>query len=431
VRTTDANSNLSTYSGTSSTATLAGGGGDTQVPTPPSSPTATPVSSSQINLTWTASTDNVGVTGYRVENCQGVSCTTFTQIGTPTANSYSATGLTASTSYSFRVRATDAAGNLSAYSSTASATTQTAVDTTTPSAPTGLTATAVSSSQINLSWTASTDNVGVTGYRVDSCQGGACTTFAQIATPTATSYSATGLTASTAYSFRVRATDAAGNLSGYSNVASTTTSGADQTAPTGLTTSAVSTSEIDLSWTAPTQSANLDGYPVERCTGAGCSDFAVIAEPGTTSFSDTGLVAGTSYSYRVRALNGDGTSSSYSNTSSATTQGSPPPPDSQPPTPPGGVGASTASGSAISISWSASTDNVGVTAYLLEECPGASCANFAPAATTAATHYVLTGLSSGVTYRFRVRATDAAGNLSDYSAISSATTPAGGGALCD
>jgi hypothetical protein len=83
---------------------------------------ATAVSGSQINLAWTASTDNVGVTGYLIERCQGSGCGNFTQIATTAATNYS--GLTASTSYSYRVRATDAASNLSSYSNTASATTR-------------------------------------------------------------------------------------------------------------------------------------------------------------------------------------------------------------------------------------------------------------------------------------------------------------------
>ncbi len=90
-------------------------------------------------------------------------------------------------------------------------------DTTPPTAPANLTATA-SGSQINLSWTASTDNVGVTGYLVERCQGASCANFAQIATPTTTTYSDVSL-APGSYSYRVRATDAAGNLSTYSNVA--------------------------------------------------------------------------------------------------------------------------------------------------------------------------------------------------------------------
>src|SRR5947209_5324064 len=84
------------------------------------------------------------------------------------------TGLTASTSYSYRVRATDAAGNLSGYSATSTALSAAPPDTTPPSAPTSLTAAAASATQINLSWIASTDNVGVTGYRVERCQSAGC-----------------------------------------------------------------------------------------------------------------------------------------------------------------------------------------------------------------------------------------------------------------
>lgn len=99
-------------------------------------------------------------------------------------------------------------------------------DTTPPTAPAGLTATAASASQINLSWTASTDNVAVTGYKVERCAGAGCSTFSQVATPSGTALNDTGLSASTAYSYRVRANDAAGNNSSYSNTASATTQAA-------------------------------------------------------------------------------------------------------------------------------------------------------------------------------------------------------------
>jgi chitodextrinase len=200
-----------------------GSGGDTQPPTAPTGLTANAVGSSQINLSWTAATDNVGVTGYRVERCQGAGCSNFAQIATPTGTSFNDTGLSASTSYSYRVRAVDAAGNLGPYSNTATVTTSGATDTQAPTAPASLTATAASSSQINLSWPAATDNVGVTGYRIERCQGAGCSNFAQIATPTGTSFNDTGLSASTSYSYRVRATDAAGNLGPYSPTATATT----------------------------------------------------------------------------------------------------------------------------------------------------------------------------------------------------------------
>ena len=203
---------------------------DTQPPTVPGNLVATSASSSQINLSWTASTDNVAVTGYLLERCQGAGCTSFAQIATPIGTSYSDTGLLASTSYTYRVRATDATGNLSGYSAPASATTPAVTQPPTP--PANLVSTAVSTSQINLTWTASTSSVGVTGYLVERCQGAGCTSFAQIATPMGNSYSDTGLLATTPYTYRVRATDAAGNLSGYSNNASDTTFTPSPSTPT-------------------------------------------------------------------------------------------------------------------------------------------------------------------------------------------------------
>ena len=189
------------------------------------------MSTTQVNLAWTASTDNVGVTGYRVERCQGASCTTFAQIATPTATSYADTGVSASTAYRYRVRAVDAAGNLSAYSSIVAATTPAIPDTSPPTAPAGLTATAASSSQINVAWTAATDDVGVTGYRVERCQGAGCTSFAQVAAPATTSLADTGVIASTTYRYRVRAADAAANLGAYSAIADATTPAAPAVPP--------------------------------------------------------------------------------------------------------------------------------------------------------------------------------------------------------
>jgi hypothetical protein len=197
-------------------------GPDTSPPTQPGTLTATAVSSSEVDLAWGAATDNIGVTGYLVERCQNANCTSFTQIAIPTGTTYKDTGLSASTPYSYRVRATDAAGNLSPYSNTASATT-TAPDTQPPTQPGTLTANAVSAGEVDLAWGAATDNVGVTGYLVERCSGANCTNFTQIATPTGTTFPDTSASPSTSYSYRVRATDGSGNLGPYSNTASATT----------------------------------------------------------------------------------------------------------------------------------------------------------------------------------------------------------------
>jgi chitodextrinase len=112
---------------------------DTQIPTTPSNLSATVVSTSQINLSWTQSTDNIGVTGYKIYRCQGTGCTPTVQLTTVATNSYSNTGLVTNTTYVYRVSAYDAAGNVSSQSTSASATTQTLPpDTKPPATPTNI-----------------------------------------------------------------------------------------------------------------------------------------------------------------------------------------------------------------------------------------------------------------------------------------------------
>src|SRR5205085_207809 len=127
-------------------------------PTVPTGVAANAINPTRVDVTWNASTDNVGVTGYAVYR-HG------TQIGSVNGSttSYSDTTAAAGTTYHYTVDAADAAGNRSAQSAQATATTPAAGDTQAPSVPTGLAATAINSTRVDLSWTASTDNVGVTG----------------------------------------------------------------------------------------------------------------------------------------------------------------------------------------------------------------------------------------------------------------------------
>jgi hypothetical protein len=202
-------------------ATKTGGGGDTTSPTAPTNLTGTVISSSQINLVWNASMDNVGVTAYLLERCLGASCNSFNQILTPTTASCNDTGLMALTSYTYRVRAVDAAGNLSGFSNTYIATTQSGGaggDMTPPSVVTGLTSTIVSSHQINLSWLASQDNAGgsgLAGYKIyRSVTGGSFIFQKNVTTGTATPD--TNLSASTLYCYKVSAFDLSNNESAQS-----------------------------------------------------------------------------------------------------------------------------------------------------------------------------------------------------------------------
>ncbi len=421
VRATDAAGNLGGYSPVAAATTAAPP--DTTAPSAPASLSASASGSPAVNLSWTAATDNVGVTGYRVERCQGSGCTSFAQIATPTGTTFGDSGLAASTTYQYRVRATDAAGNLGGYSPVAAATTAAPPDTTAPSAPASLSASASGSPAVNLSWTAATDNVGVTGYRVERCQGSGCTSFTQIATPTGTTFSDSGRAASTTYQYRVRATDAAGNLGGYSPLASVATSPAPDTipptAPASLTATASGSTTVNLSWAAATDNVGVTGYRVERCQGSNCTSFTQIATPTGTTFSDTGRAASTTYQYRVRATDAAGNLGGYSPLASVATS---PAPDTIPPTAPASLTATASGSTTVNLSWAAATDNVGVTGYRVERCQGSNCTSFTQIATPTGTTFSDTGRAAGTTYRYRVRATDAAGGLGAYSPIASATT---------
>jgi chitodextrinase len=172
--------------------------------TPPSVPAgvgAAAQSETSIQVTWTASTDNVGVTGYKIFRNGG-------QVGASATTSFTDTGLSPSTTYSYTVSAYDAAGNNSAQSSPPA--TATTPDNTAPGVPTDVTATAQTPKSIQVTWTASTDNVGVTGYRIFR-------NSAQVGTSAATSFTDSGLTPNTTYSYTVSAYDAAGNNSAQSS----------------------------------------------------------------------------------------------------------------------------------------------------------------------------------------------------------------------
>ncbi len=180
--------------------------------TPPSTPTGlatSAVAATSATLSWTASTDNVGVTGYHT--FRGA-----TQAGTPTTTSYSFTGLTCGTTYTLGVAAVDAAGNASA-TATTSVTTSACADTTPPSTPTGLATSGIGPTAATLSWTASNDNVGVTGYRL-------YLNGSQVDISLTTSYLFTSLVCGTSYTLGVAAVDFAGNVSGVATLAASSAS---------------------------------------------------------------------------------------------------------------------------------------------------------------------------------------------------------------
>jgi chitodextrinase len=353
----DASGNCGTSASIS--VTVSNSTSDTTPPSTPANLKATASSSSQINLTWSASTDNVGVTGYNVYR-------NGTMLTKTTTASYSNTGLAASTSYTYTVAAVDAAGNVSSQSASASATTlsSSAQSQTLKFTPVGdavikspypssnygsdtklwLQATPEYDSLIQFT-VSGIGSAAVTSAKLylynfrSSTSGGkfyaagsswseskvtwsnapaAGTLIATLGTVPGSSWVAVDVTSLIKGdgTYSIRAVPAAGSvigyyskeMSGYVPYLMVTTGGgssADTTSPStpaNLKTTAGSSSQIDLSWSASTDNVAVTGYNVYR-------DGSLLTKTSTTSFSDSGLTPSTSYSYTVAALDAAGNAS--------------------------------------------------------------------------------------------------------------------------
>jgi len=342
-------------------------------------------------LTWTAATDNVAVDRYDVYRA-GI------LLGSTTVRHYNVTGLTPSIAHAMTVRARDAAGNASAQSTALNVTTLAATsDTTAPSIPVGLAAVSITVNSFTLNWSASTDNVAVTAYDVyrdGEIIGSTTSTVRTLGVAT--------LKPSTSYVLTVRARDAAGNVTAQS-AALTVTTLADTTAPTvptALASSARTLTSFTFTWGASTDSIGVATYDVYR-------GGVLIASTATRSLSIAGLVPGSSYIMTVRARDTSGNASAQSTALTVATLA-----DTTAPTVPGNFNRVARTATSVDFTWSASTDNYAVAAYELYN--GATLLATIPAP---ATSYTLSGLVASTVYNLKLRAKDAAGNVSGYSPV--------------
>ena len=295
------------------------------VPNPPRNLNATAVSSTQINLSWTAPINSTvsQINGYKIEIrpfCSG-SFGVLVANTTTTSTSYSNTGLAEGICYEYKVSAINPAGTGNA-SNIASATTWIV-----PSTPTSLTATAVSQSRINLSWIAPSNTGGtpLTGYKIErrtSCAGSFSTFFANTGN-TSTTYSNTGLVNGTCYEYRVLAHNAVGTSLASNNAIATTLQNpaphiiSPPSAPTGLSVTALSNTALKLTWYAPsnTGGAPILGYKIQR------NGTTIVNNTSNTQthFTNSGLLAAHQETYRVAAWNSAGLGP-YSNNATGTTK---------------------------------------------------------------------------------------------------------------
>ncbi len=265
---------------------------DTVAPSVPANLQAPTVNVNQVVLTWNNSSDNVGLPSYEVFR-DGVFLS-----AAPT-NTFTDTSVAANTSYSYTVRAKDAAGNFSNQSTAQVVTTPVVGDTTAPSVPQNLHTTAVNGTSVSLAWDASTDDTGVAAYIVSR---NGTDLPATASTALVDSPLASGVT----YTYTVRARDASNNTSvPSSSLVVTTPDVVAPSAPTNLTAPSVSASSVQLSWTGSTDNVGVVAYDVRR-------DGTVIGSPSGTTFTDNTVVSGQTYSYTVTARDLAGNSAASS-----------------------------------------------------------------------------------------------------------------------
>jgi len=392
----------------------------TTLPNPPDAPsalTATLITRTSIQLTWM---DNaVNETGFELQRSTNDFASVETTIpvgpatGTGTTVVFLDGGLAPDTLYSYRVRSVNPGG--------ASPFSNVARQLTPPAAPSGLTATVVSNSSIRLFFT--DNSTTEVGFKVErKLSGQPDTSFAELpvtlpanANPaTPVSYIDTGLSGNTGYVYRVRAFNtfnAVNQFSDYSNQAAATTFPNQPTDPGPLTVTVVSQSQLQLDWVD--NSPNEDGFKIERSTGGG--PFVQIRQEGAnvTTFTDSGLAANTTYTYRVRAFNLGG-DSGYSNEASATTL-------PNPPTAPSGLTVTVLSDTQLRLNWVDNSNNE--TRFDIDRRTGAAGFSFRASVAANVTTFTDGGLASNTRYTYRVRAANTGGGSANSNEADGLTLP--------
>ena len=359
--------------------------------TPPSTPTnltASNTTQTTVDLSWTESTDDRGISSYIViENGQEKLTTESTEI--------TITDLEPETTYTYSIVAVDTSDNESEPSTEITVTTLQVPDTTPPSVPTGLTSSNITQTSVDLSWNASTDDRELANYIL--YQDGN-----EISRPTSTNFSVEGLTPETTYEFTVSAIDTSENESAQSEAEQVTTlqvpDTTPPTVPTGLTASNITQTSVDLSWDASTDDRGVAEYNVYQ-------DSSVIETVTGTSTTIDGLIADTSYNFSVSAVDTSDNESAQSTVLEVTTLQEP---DTTPPTVPTGLTEVEVTDTTAEVSWTASTDDRGVEAYNVYVDGSLN-------QTVSGTTTIITDLITATEYNITVSAIDEAENESGQS----------------
>jgi chitodextrinase len=371
-----------------------GGRGQRERPSlaPPNDLQVAEASATSISLTWKASASERGVEGYRLyvnadEDDEPVAKTTEA--------AFTFSGLECGTAYTLTVEAYGPGGRRSEAIAIV-ASTAACPDREAPSTPGNLVQSESSEASVRVSWSASTDGVGVVGYGI--YLGGLL-----VATTAELSYAFPGLDCGSSYTIGVAASDAAGNQSAQASLIIATKACSRRGAPsppTNLRQTDQGETSVGLAWNGSNRAARYNVY----------RDGSRAGTTRETTYSVSGLACGSSYTVAVEAEDAAGERSDMATVLVTTSRCSQPPPapgsDNEAPSAPTGIEVTAVTDTTASLAWTKSTDNVGVTGYALY-------ADGVQVASVAGTAYTLSGLVCGTTYKIGVDAYDAAGHRSD------------------
>ena len=412
-----------TDGGRSSAATVTTTTGAGDKPGAPLNLEATVRGSSEIELSWDVPTDrgSTPITSYRIEYSTdaGSSWSVLVAETSSTSTSYRHRDLQPNQTYHYRVSASNSAGRGPVSNAASARTTGSR-----PTAPYDLVAVPNGPNRVDLTWSAPDDDGGspITGYRIEASRNDdAWTNLEESTESRSTKYSHTGLTPGDEWRYRVYAINAIGE-SRRSNTAIASTASEKASMPTNLTAVSAGTSVINLSWTEPADDggAEITGYQIEVSSGslAGWVILTPNTESTSTSYSHTGLGPGTTYHYRVSAVNSAGTSSP-SSPASATT-------DASVPDAPTDLTATANGAHQIDLTWTAPEYDGGaeIMGYKIEAFSvGSQWSVVAANTESRSTRYSHSGLDPVTTMTYRVSAINRAGT-GDPSEMATATTEA-------
>ena len=348
------------------------------------------------NLQWDK---NTSASGYELQKYNGSNWETIKTFTSNANTRFNVTGLKASTTFKFRLRAYKTIDNVKEYSAF------TYLDVNTrPYTTTGMKCSSKTNVSANLQWN---KNISANGYVLDKYDGSKWVTIKTFTSNANTSFNVTGLKASTTFKFRLRAYKTIGKVKEYSAFTYLNVNTRPYTT-TGMKCSSKTNVSANLQWN---KNRSADGYVLDKYDGKKWVTIKTFTSNANTSFNVTGLKASTTFKFRLRAYKNFGSAKEYSaftylnvNTRPYTTTG---------------FKMKSATKNAITLQWN---KNISASGYCIEKWNGSKWVQIKRYTSNANVTYTATGLKANTAYKFRIRAYKTIGNVNEYSAYSAIVT---------